>query len=363
MIYEDALMSGCPNCGVLPEKIAGAGRLHLWLASRHSAKKLRVYLSRDRHWAYENTEDGRVLIYVDRGAWDTLMANLSDLFSSSELDAAKALCKFDFDEPTLADFPNVRSLRQLIAFAQSDWLLPTLLEQRLTSFFQPIVWASDPTNIYAQECLLRAEVADGRVLAAEMVLDAARQARLLSQTDLAARHTAIREVVRHGVENHLFINLAPTCLCDPETCLRSTVRALNSAGIPRSKVIFEITETDEADDVYALNALTEYCRSSDFRVALDDVGSGYSSLNLIHRLRPDFIKLDLDLIRGVDHDSYKATIVQKIIELAHSLDISTIAEGVETSEEMNWIQDHGATFAQGWFIAKPANPPVRDISR
>jgi EAL domain-containing protein (putative c-di-GMP-specific phosphodiesterase class I) len=108
--------------------------------------------------------------------------------------------------------------------------------------------------------------------------------------------------------------------------------------------------------------LTDYCRNSDFRVALDDVGSGYSSLNLIHRLRPDFMKLDLDLIRGVDHDSYKATIVQKIIELAHSLDISTIAEGVETAEEMNWIQAHGATFAQGWFIAKPANPPVRDIS-
>jgi EAL domain-containing protein (putative c-di-GMP-specific phosphodiesterase class I) len=362
MTREDALRLDCPDCEALPEKIASSGRLHLWLASRHSVKKLRYYLSHDRRWTYEDTEDERVLICVDEGEWGSLLADLSGLFSSSELDDAKALCKVGFDEPSLGDFPNVRSLRQLIALAKSDWLLPTLLEQRLITVFQPIVWADDPTNIYAQECLLRAEAADGRIVSAETILDAAREARLLAQTDLAARHTAIREVVRHGVESHLFINLALTYLYDPATCLRSTVKALDRARIPHSKVVFEVTETDETADVYPLKALTDYRRNNDFRVALDDVGSGYSSLNLIHRLRPDFIKLDMELIRGVEHDPYKAAIAQKIIELAHSLGISTIAEGVETSGEMRWVQAHGATFAQGWFIAKPANPPVRDSS-
>ncbi len=101
MIREDELRLDCPNCKVLPEKIAGSGRLHLWLASRHSLKKLRVYLSRDPRRTYEDTEDGRVLIRVNEGEWGSLLTHLSGLFSSSELEDAKALCKSGFDEPTL----------------------------------------------------------------------------------------------------------------------------------------------------------------------------------------------------------------------------------------------------------------------
>jgi EAL domain-containing protein (putative c-di-GMP-specific phosphodiesterase class I) len=82
----------------------------------------------------------------------------------------------------------------------------------------------------------------------------------------------------------------------------------------------------------------------------------------MHRLRPDFIKLDMELIRGVDYDPYKATIARKIIEIANDLGVGTIAEGVETSGEMAWVRANGATFAQGWFISKPANPPVGDVS-
>ena len=239
-------------------------------------------------------------------------------------------------------------------------MLTVLLERRLTCVFQPIVRTGNPTSVYGQECLLRAEAAGGCLVAAGPILDAAREARLLAQTDLAARHTAVREAARHGVEGHLFINIAPAHVHDPATCLRSTVGAIDRVGIPREKVVFEITETDEAVDVPALKAFGDYCRKNGFRVALDDVGSGYSSLNLIHRLRPDFIKLDMDLIRGVDRDPYKATVARKIIELARDLGVSTIAEGVETPGEMTWVQRHGATFAQGWFIAKPATPPIRD---
>jgi len=348
----------CPDCEPLPSKVAASGRLYLWFTLGHSAKKLRVYLGRGSRRAYEATEDGRVLIHVDEGGWGGLLDELSILFTPAELDDVTALCKAGFDEPTSSDLPDVRSLKQLIASGRSDWLLPMLLEQRLTCVFQPIVRADNPTIIYGQECPLRAEAAGGCLVTAGPILDAAREAGLLAQTDLVARHAAIREVVRHGVEDHLFINIAPAYVYDPATCLRSTVGNIDAVGIPRDKVIFEITETDESDDVPALTAFGDYCRKNGFRVALDDVGSGYSSLNLIHRLRPDFIKLDMDLIRGVNHDPYKATVAQKVIEIACDLGVSTIAEGVETSGEMAWVRDHGANFAQGWFIAKPANPPI-----
>jgi EAL domain-containing protein (putative c-di-GMP-specific phosphodiesterase class I) len=80
-----------------------------------------------------------------------------------------------------------------------------------------------------------------------------------------------------------------------------------------------------------LKNVVGHYRERGFRVALDDMGSGYSSLNMIHRLRPDFIKLDMQLIRGVFDGPYKAIIARKVLEMAQEL-------GVQTQEEMNWAQ-------------------------
>jgi EAL domain-containing protein (putative c-di-GMP-specific phosphodiesterase class I) len=122
-------------------------------------------------------------------------------------------------------------------------------------------------------------------------------------------------------------------------------------------MVFELTETEEADGLCVLGALTDCCRNEGFRVAPGDVGSCCSSLNLIHRLRPDFIKLDTELVRGVERDPYKAAIARRVVELAQDLGTGTIAEGVERPGEMDWARSHGATLAQGWLVAKPANPP------
>ena len=94
-------------------------------------------------------------------------------------------------------------------------------------------------------------------------------------------------------------------------------------------------------------------------MALDDIGAGYSSLNLLHQLRPDFIKLDIALIRDVDRDPYKALVAQKILEIAQRLGIETIAEGVEREEEFAWVKSTGATYAQGYLFGRPAPEPQR----
>jgi EAL domain-containing protein (putative c-di-GMP-specific phosphodiesterase class I) len=83
-------------------------------------------------------------------------------------------------------------------------------------------------------------------------------------------------------------------------------------------------------------------------------------LNLIHQLRPDFMKLDMQLIRNVNQDAYKALITEKLLEIASQLNIKTVAEGVETLEELRWVQERGATFVQGYLIAKPSALPVKN---
>jgi EAL domain-containing protein (putative c-di-GMP-specific phosphodiesterase class I) len=105
-----------------------------------------------------------------------------------------------------------------------------------------------------------------------------------------------------------------------------------------------------------LRGLLATYRDAGFRIALDDVGAGYSSLNRLHQLRPDFIKLDMDLVRGVDRDPYKALIARKTIEIASELGITTIAEGVETPGELEWARTTGAAFVQGFATGRPSEP-------
>ena len=93
-------------------------------------------------------------------------------------------------------------------------------------------------------------------------------------------------------------------------------------------------------------------------MALDDLGAGYGSLNLLHQLQPDVIKLDRELIRGVDRDPYKAVIAEKLLELAQKLGITTLAEGIETAGELQWVRDHGVDLVQGFFIARPQPVPL-----
>ena len=175
----------------------------------------------------------------------------------------------------MSDLPRVRSLKWVSALAGSDWLLRMLSEERLTSHFQPIVRTEDTKEVYAQECLLRGIAPDGSLVSPGRIFEAAKEGGLLFQTDLAARLTAIRESLRHGVEENLFINFTPTSIYDPVFCLRSTIQTIDEAGIPHGRVVFEVTETEEAKDVEHLKNVVNRYRDKGLRVALDDLGSGY----------------------------------------------------------------------------------------
>jgi len=106
-----------------------------------------------------------------------------------------------------------------------------------------------------------------------------------------------------------------------------------------------------------LVSILQTYRDAGFRIALDDLGAGFSSLDLLGKLRPDFIKLDRALLQDVESDRFKATIAQKLLETARALDIATVVEGIEHPGQWEWARDHGATYAQGFLFALPASPP------
>lgn len=332
----------------------------MWLPLEHTLGKTYKHL-RAGGWDCETAEGHCLAIRLDGDYAEPLLADLSEVLTSRELEDTKALHKPGGEKPSAEDIPSVKSLKRLVEIGRSGWLLDMISEGRLTSHFQPIVRAEDPSEIFGQEALLRGLDDEGGLISPGRIFGAAKKCGVLFQIDLAARRTAIQEAVRHKIEDKLFINFTPTSIYDPKFCLRSTVEAVDEAGLYHENVVFEVTETEHAEDFGDLKDITDQYRETGFRVALDDVGSGYSSLNLLSGLRPDFVKLDLQLVRGVDGDPYKATVARKLLEMARDLGVESVVEGVETEEELAWAREEGATFVQGYLIARPSNPPVQDL--
>jgi EAL domain-containing protein (putative c-di-GMP-specific phosphodiesterase class I) len=96
-------------------------------------------------------------------------------------------------------------------------------------------------------------------------------------------------------------------------------------------------------------------------VALDDLGAGYSSLNLLSDLNPDYIKLDLELVQSVGENELQAQLAESLIETARDNGIVTLAEGIETDDEWAWFRDHGVDYLQGYRFSKPLEDPPETI--
>ncbi len=354
----------CENIENVKRCRAGeVGRLFLWFPVPHTLAKVTPFLEKER-FGFELMQ-ARPGLGVDCrfGQAQEIARHLAKLVAPRELKETQVLFVRGAVQPQIEDFSDMASLQRFITFSQSDWLMDMLAQSLFTSHFQPIVSIQDTSEIYGYESLLRGLDNQGNLVMPGPIFAQAAAAGLLPQVDRAARLSAIAQASQHQLTQRIFINFTPTALYDPVSCLRSTVAAIDQAGIRHEQVVFEVVESDNPQDLEHLKTVLKYYRQAGFAVALDDLGSGYSGLNLLHQLRPDFIKLDMELIRNVHQDSYKASITEKLLEIAQKLDVQTVAEGIECIEELHWLQQRGATFAQGYLIGKPSAKPVATTPR
>jgi EAL domain-containing protein (putative c-di-GMP-specific phosphodiesterase class I) len=352
----------CPNCEVLPGHLTGPGILYLWCPLGHSRKKL-AERAGEGGFAIENRPDlGAIAVTLGDGVPEAFAEWMRPVFSQMELGETKALFLPPETAPGAAHIGQVKSLGEWLAAARSGWLLDLLHEERVETHYQPIVEAADPRRIYAYEALLRGRQRDGGFIGGGPIFGLASEADLLFQVDLAARRSAVRNFQPAGLgpDRRVFINFTPTSIYDPAYCLRTTFQAVHEAGIRPEQVVFEVVESEEVNDLDTLVRTLEQYREAGFGVALDDLGSGFASLNLLHTLKPDFVKLDMGLIQGVDGDTHKAAIAGKLLEAADSMGSRTVAEGVERMEELHWLRDNGADLLQGFLFAYPAAQPPQE---
>ncbi|MEH2182903.1 EAL domain-containing protein [Nostoc sp.] len=354
----------CPICktcacrNVARCRTKEAGRLFLWFPVPHTLKKVTSYLQQFALKYELMPERPGLSLECRPGQSLEIARNLAKLLAPRELKETQVLFIQGTFQPQLHDFSDIASLQRFIKLNQSDWLVEMLATERFTSYFQPIVSINNTSQIFGYESLLRGLDEEGNLVLPTPIVELATEAGLLPQLDQVARLSTITQFSRYQVSGHIFINFAPTSLYDPGFCLRSTVEAIDTAGISHDRVVFEVVESDNPQDLAHLKTVLKYYRDAGFLVALDDLGSGYSSLNLLHQLRPDFIKLDMELIRDVHQDLYKALITEKLLEITQKLNIQTVAEGIECIEELHWLRERGANLAQGYLIAKPSAVPV-----
>lgn len=239
------------------------------------------------------------------------------------------------------------------------WLREIINDGRLVTYFQPIVSNKPPYNVAAYECLIRGLSRDEQLITPWQLFSAARGSGLMSRLDHAARLKSIETAKTLCNDVNIFINFNPKFISDSLEDLAETMEAVIESNVNPRRFVFEVVESEEIHDVGKLHEILDYCRRTGCRVALDDVGAGYNSLNNLPEVRPDFIKIDMELARNVHNDHYKSRVASKLLELAKELNLISIMEGIETIEAWDWVRRNGADFSQGYLFAKPAEiPPV-----
>jgi len=234
--------------------------------------------------------------------------------------------------------------------------------RQIKAVFQPIISLRDG-SVLGHEALSRI-TCESEIKNPDMLFTIAGEYNRLWDLELLCRTTALEAAYKFMIPPYnkkLFINVNPNIMHD-ETYKKGFTKAfLEQYEITPNNVIFEITERNVITDMTGFKATIDHYRSQDFKIAIDDAGAGYSGLNLISDVNPNYIKLDMKLIRNVDEDSLKYALVKGMVEFSKASNIHLIAEGIETFEELNTLVNLGVQYGQGYFIQKP-DSEIKEIS-
>ena len=185
---------------------------------------------------------------------------------------------------------------------------------------------------------------------------------LVLRLERLCRKRALQAAAGMAEDRLLFVNVEPEAIADPQLRDIVTSALLEEAALPNSRVVLEITERAAITDFCAFRATLEYVRALGFAVAVDDAGAGYGSLQCLAEVRPEWLKIDLSLVRGVDSDAIRSALVESLVLLAERVGAKLIAEGIESEEELEAVRRLGVKYGQGFLLATPSEPFPDDAS-
>lgn len=260
------------------------------------------------------------------------------------------------EQPMAVDLMGHRLSALIQERALHEELQTIIRDRKITPVFQPIVSLADGEPL-GYEALARGPADSPLHTPTELFAVAARH-KLLLALEHVCREVAIQQARMLAPGQQLFLNVTPEVINDPEFRNGRTKQVVLHHGLIPEQVAFEITERTAISDFGNFTRALHHYRRQGYCIAVDDAGAGYSSLQAIAELYPDFIKLDMSIVRDIHNNPFKIAILEALVNLAAAMNSKIIAEGVETEDELMTVMKLGVGYAQGYLLARPANPPA-----
>lgn len=345
----------CSRCTTVPTADLGRKIIYLQSPTEVLNGKIHEILKRMGH-AYEEQRGLFVVGPVDfHSFFDAI--HRERLFNRLEAEDMRVLPLGPGEEMTTSHLMSVQSLDYWVKLVRGGDLLSVLRRGALRTHFHPII---DVTTgeIFAHEALSRGMDELGRLLSPASLFPPAKDLGLLFNLDRQCREQAIRSASAHRIQGKLFINFTPTAIYDPGHCLETTHAALKASKLESSDVVFEVVETEFVEDYPHLRRILDHYKSQGYGVALDDVGSGNASITTFFDLEPDYMKIDMRLVRGIAENDRHRYLVATLIQMAKRHHVKLVAEGVESAEDARYLSDAGVDYLQGYYFAEPKEKPL-----
>lgn len=235
---------------------------------------------------------------------------------------------------------------------ESRMLDKVLLEQAIYPVFQPI-FSLDTGKPAAFEALSRISD-DSCTLRIDQLFELAGTSQRLWELETLCRSKALAKAFTLPGHCKLFINVDANIIHDPALRAGFTRERMRQCGLAFEDVVFEITERSAINDMQMFNEAVHHYQSQNFEIAIDDFGSGFSGMNRVCAVHPNYLKIDYELVHNVGSEALKRSAVTSIVGFCKEANITTIAEGIETREELATLIELGVDYGQGFLLARPA---------
>jgi len=235
-----------------------------------------------------------------------------------------------------------------------------LADERITCVYQPVVSLAD-YSVLGYEVLARGP-RQSQLHRPDVLFEVARDQGRVEELDRVCRVMAARGGATLPKDTLRFINTEPVNLFYRSRSDLFVEEFVEATPEPlRAKTVMEITEKSIIDDFGHFRHVVARLREHGFRIAIDDAGAGYSGLQTIVEVEPDFIKLDISLVRHIDTSIVKQKLVRTLRDFCLDAGIVLIAEGIETDEQLRALTELEIPYGQGFLFAHPGSPyPILD---
>lgn len=261
------------------------------------------------------------------------------------------------DAPVVGQTPmDWKSPAAIQQVAESLWLCDALMEDRILCYLQPVVSGRD--KIFGYESFVRAQGTDGAIIGGDKIMAASRALNIEFMIDRHLHVQAITTFVCSDFEGFLFVNLSPGFIQRPSVYLEGLGEAAKNFGMVSKHIVLDFTRSETPRDIAHLKGICEFGRSRGYSIALDDIESMESAKKLIPDIKPDFVKLDMKLVRQYENPK-KREMIANLVQFIHESGGTVIAEGIETEAMHVALKELGADLFQGYHFSPPV--PVEAV--